>query len=1392
MTSTLRRITALLSVVVLVGALAACDPTDPPPDPVCVPTEAAAAPGTDYTVHTAFGPEGSPALERDTAATTGAVAEVDGDDVEGADLCVTVTVDSATNVPTIDVSTTASAPAAYPVLVEARITVGSTEYVLGYDSSGSTAPATFTASTTGLKTNFTTSAPGANLDVIGKAGINEANASYSPVPATGLIEFGLDGTGISLKQVASAPIAEFHGTFKVAGVFEVDMPATSMPASSRVHIGLNPIDVSIQSSDVIGHVDLGLRLPAGLVGRATQGHVSLDQVPADVQVTIAPDMSGVTFDAHGGTVGAIEAQFSDGSDDALPAGTDGVLFEDLADRYVIFGRITGLSRIDVGLQGTKISADIDITGNQPLTAVIKTQAAADAAVLTTTATFDHLVPDMHLLVDTADGKVQAQYSASAATNSITVDSDAFGAEPLHFSMAPVPRTLSVCFSGTNACVPTLDPGVTSVSMRASEETTLNASIGDVKLENVKVTWLDAGFLIDPAPSGKAYFDTDGLPLSGHITDGANIDIVAPVGFSSRARSIHFWLTYFLFIPIVHMERSGSVVCPSGTSVRVNAMGSMMDATYGIFFGPFRLAGGICDNQTSVDPNLFEQVRNTALDRCMDLDGSDTGNGNEVLSFPCTGNPNQAWMQRPDNTISVLTNPSKCLDGNKNANAGDAVIIWDCHGGANQRWTVEGNQIRNQVNDLCLGVDGDDATPGVQMRLETCDGSGGQQFAMEPRQAGTYRQLYNPAMAQCAALSGGRTGKGTGIVSWGCDGSPGQGWNLDASGNITSNAAMGSCFDAQNGAVGASVILWPCKASTNQRWSLDGTQVRNAVNGLCLEIAGGVTVPGTAFRLATCNGSLAQQFTFETLQAQAFGQVLNPGLNECIGTKGGSTGNGTAAVVFPCNGTANQGWTGTLSGTVNSSANLGKCLDATGGNVGDRVVLWDCHGGANQKWTVSDGMVRNDINDLCVAVPGNSPVPETELKLQSCNGSPEQTFSVEVQQAAESQQIYSGSLDRCVDINNGSTGNGTRAESYPCTGATNQQFQFGPDGQILSALKLTKCLDNTSGTAGSSVLLWDCHGGANQQWTVVGTTLVSSGGLCLDVASPADRPGADLVLASCSGAPTQQWVQQSPRPAERQVIRNVAEHTCLGLAGGSVGDGTRTGSWTCIGQPDAFWHLDPSGQILSIAAPSKCLDVRSNGVAGAVVQIYPCNGSVYQRWSFDDGMLVNAAHGYCLTSMNGTSTMGSAYTVNECTGSAAQVFALDLTATRAPYRVRNATLDRCIQPAGDATANSTAIVSMPCGTGIGQQFDLTADGHLVSGLTPNRCVDSSRSYPEGLALLFDCKGETWQQWDVVEGRIVSRYDGKCLTIREGSLVPGASISAETCDGSDSQAFEIVTA
>jgi alpha-galactosidase len=119
--------------------------------------------------------------------------------------------------------------------------------------------------------------------------------------------------------------------------------------------------------------------------------------------------------------------------------------------------------------------------------------------------------------------------------------------------------------------------------------------------------------------------------------------------------------------------------------------------------------------------------------------------------------------------------------------------------------------------------------------------------------------------------------------------------------------------------------------------------------------------------------------------------------------------------------------------------------------------------------------------------------------------------------------------RCLDVNQGSSANGTQMLIWDCHNGINQQFgQSGPALQVLG-----KCLDiPPTATAGTRVQIWDCNGGTNQQWTVNGNGTISSvrfPTLCLDVNLAATTNGAAVIVWTCHGGGNQRWARLTPDP-----------------------------------------------------------------------------------------------------------------------------------------------------------------------------------------------------------------------------------------------------------------------
>jgi hypothetical protein len=116
---------------------------------------------------------------------------------------------------------------------------------------------------------------------------------------------------------------------------------------------------------------------------------------------------------------------------------------------------------------------------------------------------------------------------------------------------------------------------------------------------------------------------------------------------------------------------------------------------------------------------------------------------------------------------------------------------------------------------------------------------------------------------------------------------------------------------------------------------------------------------------------------------------------------------------------------------------------------------------------------------------------------------------------------------CLDVFGGGTSPGTNMDAWPCTGGSNQSFNFVSQGNGIYAIHPDNntglCLDVFGGGAsapGTNVDVWTCTGGSNQQWS-----LISDGGNIYELA-PQNASGLRLDVfgggASANGTPIDVW------------------------------------------------------------------------------------------------------------------------------------------------------------------------------------------------------------------------------------------------------------------------------
>ncbi|MEU3454662.1 ricin-type beta-trefoil lectin domain protein [Micromonospora sp. NPDC006766] len=138
---------------------------------------------------------------------------------------------------------------------------------------------------------------------------------------------------------------------------------------------------------------------------------------------------------------------------------------------------------------------------------------------------------------------------------------------------------------------------------------------------------------------------------------------------------------------------------------------------------YRVSGG---GTTTPPPTTSGTLVSAASGRCLDIPQSNTANGTQPVIWDCNGGANQRWTISED-TLQVL---GKCLDAPLNATPGAKAQLWDCNGGANQRWNRNSDgTIRAQQSGLCLDVNGAATGNGTTVILWTCTAAANQRWTL---------------------------------------------------------------------------------------------------------------------------------------------------------------------------------------------------------------------------------------------------------------------------------------------------------------------------------------------------------------------------------------------------------------------------------------------------------------------------------------------------------------------------------------------------------------------------------------------------------------------------------------------------------------------------------------
>jgi hypothetical protein len=275
-------------------------------------------------------------------------------------------------------------------------------------------------------------------------------------------------------------------------------------------------------------------------------------------------------------------------------------------------------------------------------------------------------------------------------------------------------------------------------------------------------------------------------------------------------------------------------------------------------------------------------------------------------------------------------------------------------------------------------------------------------------------------------------------------------------------------------------------------------------------------------------------------------------------------------------------------------------------------------------------------------------------------------------------------DNAVQANVVSVGYTGLSTNWPATAGT----VTGPGG---------KCLDvigDDTGTDSAAADLWDCQSAAvDQHWTHNSDKSLSTLGRCLDINGNGTANNTQVELWDCNGVGGQKWVQQADGS-----LLNPQSGRCLDSPGGATANGTRLQIYDCNGTAAQKFPVNAGGPVASPGA--KCLDVAADdsGADGAAVQLWDC-----QTYAVDQHWYHNA---------NGSLE----------------------------------TLGRCLDIAGNGTANNTLVELWDCNGVGGQNWVQQADGSLLNPQS-GRCLDApSGATGNGTRLqIYDCNGSAAQKF-----------------------------------------------
>ncbi|BBH64637.1 hydrolase [Actinoplanes sp. OR16] len=166
-------------------------------------------------------------------------------------------------------------------------------------------------------------------------------------------------------------------------------------------------------------------------------------------------------------------------------------------------------------------------------------------------------------------------------------------------------------------------------------------------------------------------------------------------------------------------------------------------------------------------------------------------------------------------------------------------------------------------------------------------------------------------------------------------------------------------------------------------------------------------------------------------------------------------------------------------------------------------------------------------------------------------------------------------------------------------------------------------------------------------------------LILNVAVGGNWPGSPDASTSFPQTMLVDYVRASawnegttPPPATGSALKSNFNGRCIDIPNGNSADGTRLQMWDCNGTSAQRWTFNTDG---TLRALGKCMDPAGGALAnGTPIQLVTCNGNPVQRFTLSAaGDLVNVSANRCVDIAEWNNTNGARLQLWDCGGTANQ-------------------------------------------------------------------------------------------------------------------------------------------